>query len=204
MPLYLPLPTDTPSNDIAQYVPLLLSAIDNFMCAHGVWADEDYPQGRLYCEDLKQWIVDNVPPTPVYYLSNEIQWNLNLIVVSGNATLLVANASHVLGWYGYQNPAALNQKVRFYVSLTPGTYQGVLYHIKANNAGRVQLKVDGQNVGSPVDMYNATTVLNQETTFNFDIAAGGNHQIEFEVVSKNGSSSNYYFVWTAFAFRQSS
>jgi len=61
MPLYIPVPSQLPETDIAQYVPLLLSAVEGFLQLKDVWAEEDYEAGFQYMEALKQWIVKEIP-----------------------------------------------------------------------------------------------------------------------------------------------
>ena len=61
MPLFIPVPSQLPDTDIAQYVPLLLSAVEGFLQLRDVWAEEDYDTGFQYMEALKQWIVRNIP-----------------------------------------------------------------------------------------------------------------------------------------------
>jgi len=61
LPLYIPVPTAEPNDDIAQYVPLLLSAIEGFLQLRDVWAEDDYVDGFAYMEDLKSWVARNIP-----------------------------------------------------------------------------------------------------------------------------------------------
>ena len=68
MPLFLPVPSALPNDDIAQYVPLLLSAVEGFLQLKDVWSEADYVDGFQYMEALKQWIVENIPmanPIPI-------------------------------------------------------------------------------------------------------------------------------------------
>lgn len=58
MPLDIPLPTASPDDDPAQYIPLLLSAIEGFLLARDVWAEADYDDARLYMEQLMSYIVE--------------------------------------------------------------------------------------------------------------------------------------------------
>jgi len=61
MPLDIPVPSALPDDDISQYVPLLLSAVEEFLQLPDVWAEGDYDDGFQYMEALKQWIVRNIP-----------------------------------------------------------------------------------------------------------------------------------------------
>jgi len=61
MPLIIPLPTANPQDDISQYVGLLVSAVDVFLEAKDIWAEEDYDTAYEYMENLKVWLVENIP-----------------------------------------------------------------------------------------------------------------------------------------------
>lgn len=61
MALDIPVPSALPDDDITQYVPLLLSAVEGFLQLKEVWAEDDYDDGFQYMEALKQWIVENIP-----------------------------------------------------------------------------------------------------------------------------------------------
>jgi len=58
MALDIPLPTEAPQDDPAQYTPLLLSAIEGFLLARDVWAEADYADARQYMQQLMVFIVD--------------------------------------------------------------------------------------------------------------------------------------------------
>lgn len=55
-----PTPTDSPDNDISQYIPLLLTAIDEALDRPDVWPDADVDLCLGYMEDLKAWIALNL------------------------------------------------------------------------------------------------------------------------------------------------
>jgi len=58
MALDIPLPTDSPYNDPAQYAPLLLSAIEGFLESRDVWSETDYDPALAYMGDLKSYLVE--------------------------------------------------------------------------------------------------------------------------------------------------
>jgi microcystin-dependent protein len=58
MALDIPLPTASPNDDPAQYIPLLLSAIEGFLLARDVWEEADYDDARMYMEQLQSYVVD--------------------------------------------------------------------------------------------------------------------------------------------------
>lgn len=57
-----PLPTASAFVDIAQYVPLLLAAIDAELDRSDVWDESEVDIALGYVQDLKAWLVDNLPP----------------------------------------------------------------------------------------------------------------------------------------------
>lgn len=58
MALDIPLPTQRVEDDPAQYIPLLLSAIEGFLLMPDVWATNDYGHARVQMENLKVYIVN--------------------------------------------------------------------------------------------------------------------------------------------------
>lgn len=57
-----PLPSASAFVDIAQYVPLLLAAIDAELDRTDVWNESEVDTALGYVQDLKAWLVDNLPP----------------------------------------------------------------------------------------------------------------------------------------------
>lgn len=58
MALDIPLPTEAPNIDPPQYIPLLLSAIGEFLQARDVWLASEYDAAYDYMEELKLFVVD--------------------------------------------------------------------------------------------------------------------------------------------------
>lgn len=63
-----PLPTASPFEDIAQYIPLLLAAVDSGLDNPAYWSDSEYDQAQGYLEDLRAWLVDytDTPGTTMF------------------------------------------------------------------------------------------------------------------------------------------
>ena len=74
MSLTIPVPTDSPQNDILQYVPLLLSAIEGFLEYADIWEETDYVAALDYMEELKRWIVENMPPVDQHAIGEIIMF----------------------------------------------------------------------------------------------------------------------------------
>jgi microcystin-dependent protein len=60
-------PTDSPFNDIEQYVPILLAAVEDWLDLPSVWPDESVTDALGYMGDLKAWIqeLSNQMFTPI-------------------------------------------------------------------------------------------------------------------------------------------
>lgn len=57
MPEYpIPLPTASPFEDWQQYIPLLITAVDEFLISPSLWAEADYPSAYGYMNDLMAWL----------------------------------------------------------------------------------------------------------------------------------------------------
>jgi len=67
---HYPQPTASPYSDIAQYVPLLLTAIDAALDRGDVW--DDFTVANGYVEDLKAWIQDFIAPMTIKTLQTEV------------------------------------------------------------------------------------------------------------------------------------
>jgi len=57
-----PAPTASPFADIGQYAGLLLAAVDAELDRWDVWDESEADTALGYVQDLKAWLVDNLPP----------------------------------------------------------------------------------------------------------------------------------------------
>lgn len=57
MALDIPVPTASPQDDPAQYIPLVLSAVEGFLLARDVWAESDYLEAYNYMQELMEYLV---------------------------------------------------------------------------------------------------------------------------------------------------
>jgi hypothetical protein len=83
-----------------------------------------------------------------------------------------------------------------YITLTVNAPQTDIYNIKAiipknNYRGIFQLSIDGNNVGSAYDAYNASLSFVEETLASNVSLTAGNHSFKFTVAGKNSSSLDY-------------
>lgn len=86
----------------------------------------------------------------------------------------------------------VNDWMEFVLSnATAGTYNVKIYCKAFYNRGICRVTIDGQNLGSALDLYNA----NQTNQMMFDLGttaiSSGNHQLRLTVTGKNGSSAGY-------------
>lgn len=200
MPLQIPLPTDTPYNDIAQYVPLLISSIEGFLQARDVWASADYQQAYSYMEDLKAYLVENLPPV-IDYATQALHFHLNSIIVNGNAVAWTANAAQPFGYYWRQLPSAINDEFWFYLPLAVGSYHMDMAHAKQAGGGIVNIVFPDGTGEWNVDFYNATTLNDQHTVLPFSVVTAGLKVFKLKVASKNASSSGYTANFTYFSIK---
>lgn len=99
----------------------------------------------------------------------------------------------------YNSSAALNDKIRYRVYLSAGTYK--LYVVYSKNAayGICNFIVDGNSVGT-IDMYNSSSLTNQISSITFTITKTGLVNFDVLVSSKNASSGGYYAILQSFCF----
>lgn len=59
MPEYpIPLPTASVFEDAGQYVPLLISAVDEYLVQESLWDPADYPAAYGFMQDLIAWLAE--------------------------------------------------------------------------------------------------------------------------------------------------
>lgn len=74
-----------------------------------------------------------------------------------------------------------------------GKYAVTMQFTKAADYGIVQLSLDGQKLGEPIDLYHDGVIPSGVVSFgNVDLSAG-DHQLMVQNLSKNEKSSNYLF-----------
>jgi len=192
MPLDIPLPTASPFDDIEQYIPLLLSSVDNFLCAPDVWSPGDEEQGRLYCEDLKEWIVTELPlPATIYPHRADLHpatWH----VLTGSAWSFTAGAGIMNGGTWRQASSANTNRIVALPLLDAGTYKLHLVYATRSDGGIVHIFVDSVEQGTGKDTYTAGQVLNVHTSQSFTQAEPGRPLIELRSSTKNAASSAFF------------
>lgn len=86
---------------------------------------------------------------------------------------------------------AQNDEIWWYIGVPAGTYDIVLWYVKAANQGIYSVRVDDVQVGT-IDGYNGSTTNANKSTISGVTIAAGKRKISLKMATKNGSSSNYY------------
>ena len=196
MPLLFDLPTDTPENDIEQYVSFLLSGVDVFLEDRDLWRPEEQDDGHGYMELLKTWIIEHIPPVPTVYPKTVLFFHPAAIVDTGNAIAFVPDTAQVDATQFRQNAAANGDKFHHVFTAKAGTYTLHQWGIRNTNAGVVEWSIDGEPQGT-IDWYGSLVRNRNENLGSVVIPSDGEHILQGEIVGKNASSSSYimYLNW---------
>lgn len=200
MPLQIPLPTAGPFNDIAQYVPLLISSIEGFLQARDVWASADYQAAYSYMEDLKAYLVENLPPM-AEYANQALHFHLNSLVVTGNALNWISLTTQPFNSYWVQAPSAINDEFWFYIPLAIGNYELDISHRKSAVSGIANFVLPDGTGDWNIDLYSGGAQNDQHTVLPFDVLTEGLKVFKVKIASKNPSSGGYTAHFTYFAVR---
>ncbi|NEP13738.1 MAG: hypothetical protein F6K14_26760 [Symploca sp. SIO2C1] len=120
----------------------------------------------------------------------------DLEVVSGALMTHQTNVSlQLYETFSYQNPAVINDVVRWKVNLNEGSYSLFLLGSPSTNRGIIALEIDNINQGT-VDWYSSVFQYNITKIMPFVITTNGEHFIDLKVVGKNAASSDYFNVVT--------
>ncbi|HZP59132.1 MAG TPA: chitobiase/beta-hexosaminidase C-terminal domain-containing protein [Opitutaceae bacterium] len=96
---------------------------------------------------------------------------------------------------------SVGDNITFTVPNVPaGTYQLKMEWKGNANRGRLQLAVDGTNLGSVLDQYAAGQTYPTTTFGNVTFSAAGNHTVKLTVTGKNSASSGYILSADKFTF----
>jgi hypothetical protein len=190
MPLQIPLPTDDPHADIAQYVPLLISSIEGFLQARDVWDPADYPQAYSYMEDLKAYLVETLPPVNNAFLKYATHFHINSKVTHGNALALTVNTALMFNHEARQNPSAIFDAFEFEIPLKAGSYTIDICYMKASGSGIMDFGIVGYSSTS-IDMYAGGTTNNVVTSLNFPVTEDRLQKFTAGINSKNAASAGY-------------
>ncbi|HZP59926.1 MAG TPA: chitobiase/beta-hexosaminidase C-terminal domain-containing protein [Opitutaceae bacterium] len=85
-------------------------------------------------------------------------------------------------------------------NIPAGTYQLKMEWKGNNNRGRLQLSVDGTNLGSVLDQYSSGQTYPTTTFGNVTFGTTGSHDVRLTVTGKNSASSSYILSADKFTF----
>jgi hypothetical protein len=122
------------------------------------------------------------------YIQND---NLSFTTYSETPTVQ-NNSVYKGGTASYFSSPAIGQTIT--VIFTGTGFE--LFAEKYNHAAIISVSVDG-GAADDYDLYVASTTNNSTSIVEVTGLSAGQHTVEFEVTSKNASSSNYYFVYDA-------
>ncbi|MFE5320851.1 S-layer homology domain-containing protein [Paenibacillus sp. NPDC056579] len=98
--------------------------------------------------------------------------------------------SSVKGYVQLNGTTAINDYVAFTLKDIPaGTYKVLFGYKTNNNRATLQLSVDGENLGNPVDEYAPTQSYPIQELGTVTIKADDSHEFKFTVTGKNAASS---------------
>lgn len=100
-----------------------------------------------------------------------------------------------------------DNKQLFWIDGKPGEKIGLLFDVEKENPsilrlgmtaardyGIVQVWLDGERLGAPLDLFHADKVIRRTQVFGaLPPLSAGKHRIDFEIVGKNEKSVNYFF-----------
>lgn len=136
------------------------------------------------------------------YPKRATMWGDEFIMTTGTP-FVNHDTSQNYSTYFQPNPAANSDAFSTsFVIDTGSTYILTVLCVTAAGAGQMQFAIDGSNVGSAVDFYNASTTYNVVVTIASSISlTAGYHKLTGTITGKNASSSSYAFyitkIWIA-------
>jgi len=195
MPLPLEIPTAMPEDEPAQYIPLLMSAIEGFLQLKQMWTPDDYDLGFQYMEQLKSYVAacfGKCNDVTIYPKSISIDPLLAKKVVGGSILVSVL-ATQINDMLVEVTPIAQNNAMDWQVNVAAGKYTLEVWGARGTNFGQVGTRVDGGSIAGAQTWYNAAPAQNIKYTYTVIFPTDGNHLLELVSPSKDAASSNYRF-----------
>ncbi len=112
-------------------------------------------------------------------------------VVAGNVMSFAVDTSSVLNGAWLQSTAANNDEIEYWFPLDAGSYDFHRVHDKASDSGKIDWYLDGTLIVSGQDLYNATTVRNDDVSTTVTVTGTGGHILQALINGKNASSSGF-------------
>jgi hypothetical protein len=170
--------------------------VEEFLEYPELWLAGDYPQARVFMEDLKAYLVQNWPCTmnagtpgggsfPGWIRS----------VNSGNTLTFSGNTSQFEAGFWYQPTPAVDNETELQFYAPAGDYELKMLVVGTLDAGIVWVYLDDVLQGQ-LDQYRSSLTLNIIQSNPLTILTDGLHTLRLKMATKNVSSSNYYFRLT--------
>jgi len=196
MLLVLDVPASSPFDDLSDYVPLLISAVEGFLLLPELWAEDDYPDAYNHMQELIYWLATELPCMTQSFPEVAVFNHMMAVVTNGNAIALVPDTAQVDATQFRQNVAANGDKFEHKFFARSGIYTLHQIGIRNTNAGIVEWSVDGTAYGT-IDWYGALARNYNQNLGSVSVLTDGLHTLQGEIVGKNTSSSAYilYLNW---------
>lgn len=144
-----------------------------------IFKDEGFEQSKL---DLLSSLFTTYLALP----QNVRIWHNNSVSRDGGDPIAVTYSTAVVyGFYAQNSGATWDQTFQ----CDGGTYTLNMTHITWSDHGKVQLQIDGANIGNPIDMYSSAQVLNVVASITGIVLTPGQHNLTGVLATKNASSS---------------
>jgi alpha-galactosidase len=134
------------------------------------------------------YTIGSVPPT-LDFVAESISYT-----ATGATASVQSDTNFAAGkWIELAATGSTGQYIDYTVTNVPaGTYQVQMVWKGNTTRGKLQLSVDGTNVGAALDQYSAAQSYPTTTFGNVTFTSAGNHDIRLTVTGKNTSSTQYY------------
>lgn len=130
----------------------------------------------------QEWI--NVLATPF----SNVRWNS-----------IFQSSTHYFGGF-VQSDSTQNDEITFQKYLQAGTYTMDVFHSVGTTRGIYSIFIDGVQLGTTIDGFNAAGSSQRATIANLVIAGSTIHSIRFLMAAKNASSTGFQGILDGIAF----
>ncbi|NOV04363.1 glycosyl hydrolase family 28 protein [Paenibacillus planticolens] len=153
--------------------------------------------GDILVVTAQDGLTKNYYTINVLSISKIYEGETTAFVTSGLGTSTASDAAASGGSYRqFTGTPAVGNWLEYTVNVpAAGTYNVIFSYKTNNNRGTVQLYIDGNAQGAPVDEYASAQGFASVNLGNVTFAAAGDHKFRFVITGKNASSSAYAVTW---------
>ena len=94
--------------------------------------------------------------------------------------------------YYLLSSGAQDDNAKWNMNLPAGTYTWTLFHFRGSNRGKYHLLLDGADIGTQIDGYNAGGDYVASSVTTITVSGGSPTEVQIKMASKNASSAAYY------------